>query len=49
MACPRCEQAEADLKFAQDLIVDLQHLIRDLRHEIENFKAPLAQVERKAS
>jgi len=41
--CERCRALQADLKFAQTCIVELQHLIRELRHEIANLKSPLVE------
>jgi hypothetical protein len=45
--CETCPIIER-LKFANDLIVELQHQIRELRHEVDNHAAgnagwPLAQ------
>jgi len=42
MTCAKCTQLEDDLEFARTLIVDLQHMLRELQHELDNFKSPLA-------
>jgi hypothetical protein len=38
-----CERLKDDLAFAQACIVDLQHIIRDLRHEIVSLEFVIAQ------
>jgi hypothetical protein len=41
--CAECERLKDDLAFAQACIVDLQHIIRDLRHEIASLEFVIAQ------
>jgi hypothetical protein len=41
--CADCEQLKNDLAFAQACIVDLQHIIRGQRHEIDNLQFVIAQ------
>jgi hypothetical protein len=38
-----CQRLKDDLAFAQACIVDLQHIIREQRHEIDNLQFVIAQ------
>jgi hypothetical protein len=42
-------QDDGDLRFAQLVIVDLQHLVRDLRHQLENERVVNAELARSLS
>jgi len=41
--CGKRRDLEDNLSFAQTCIVELQHIIRELRHEVASLKTPLAK------
>jgi len=40
--CEGCRRLGSDLAFAQSIIVELQHIVRELRDELENERAAAA-------
>lgn len=44
--CPECERLKGEVKWAQECIVELQHVIRELRHEVANLTFITANLNR---
>lgn len=35
--CPECKRMKHEVEWAQECIIELQHVIRELRHEVANL------------